>query len=466
MHFTTLFTYAIAASTTGWAAYVLEDDYMDGDFFSKFSFWETEDPTHGFVAYQNQSAATEQKLIESTSNQVNLLVDSTYKTPNGRPSVRLTSNKIYQSGLVIIDVAHMPGSICGAWPAFWTVGPDWPNQGEIDIIEGVNDQAMNKMTLHTGPGCSIGNNNAFSGSLETTTCDVSGESNVGCQIEASGGATYGTSFNAAGGGVYAMDWTSKSIAIYFFPRGSIPSDVTGNSPNPSSWGQPVAHFSGGCDISSAFTNQQLVFDTTFCGDWAGKVWGESCAAKTGKTCEEWVANNPKEFKEAYWTINSLKVYQNGGGSSEPEPSAAPSSYAPPNSVPQSAPPSSAGQSSFQTVSVAPSSTGGWLPLPTSSDAVSSAPMSSYAPAPSNPAVSSYAPAPSSPPEVSTPAESSPGGWPGASPTWGGGPPPWESGGWGQHENRDGSYAVGIPAQHYRQHARHLRAHKMRRAGMH
>ena len=49
----------------------------------------------------------------------------------GRPAVRLESTKTYDSGLVIIDVEHMPGGICGTWPAFWMVGPNWPHGGEI-----------------------------------------------------------------------------------------------------------------------------------------------------------------------------------------------------------------------------------------------------------------------------------------------------------------------------------------------
>lgn len=48
------------------------------------------------------------------------------------------SNKGYNKGLIIGDFAHMPGSDCGIWPAFWLVGPNWPSGGEIDIIEGVN----------------------------------------------------------------------------------------------------------------------------------------------------------------------------------------------------------------------------------------------------------------------------------------------------------------------------------------
>lgn len=198
----------------------------------------------------------------------------------------------------------------------WTVGPDWPTTGEIDIIEGVNSQDTNAMTLHTGPGCSITNNGMFSGSLETTNCDVNAAgqaTNAGCQIDTSNTATYGAGFNAAEGGVYAVEWTSEAISIWFFPRSSIPSDITGGSPDPTTWGSAIASFSGGCDIDSNFVNQQIVFDTTFCGDWAGNVWSTDpvCSTKAS-TCQDYVQNNPSDFTDAYWSVNSLKVYTSNG----------------------------------------------------------------------------------------------------------------------------------------------------------
>jgi hypothetical protein len=66
-------------------------------------------------------------LLQNADNIV-LGVDHTNVTPNGRASVRFQSNKLYSSGLIIADLAHMPGSACGSWPAFWTLGSDWPNK--------------------------------------------------------------------------------------------------------------------------------------------------------------------------------------------------------------------------------------------------------------------------------------------------------------------------------------------------
>ena len=48
-----------------------------------------------------------------------------------------------------------------------------------------------------------------------------------------------------------------------------------SSPNPAAWGVPLARFAGGngSNIDSYFRDN-IVFDTTFCGDWTGNpsVW--------------------------------------------------------------------------------------------------------------------------------------------------------------------------------------------------
>lgn len=208
------------------------------------------------------------------------------------------------------------------------VGPDWPTGGEIDIIEGVNEQTNNGMTLHTAPNCKIGpDTSIFAGEVTTPDCDVNAHNqskNVGCSIEHPSKDSYGVGLNAIGGGVYATQWTDEAISVYYFPRGSVPDDVLGDAPNPDGWGLPAAKFTGGCDIENMFKEQQIVFNTAFCGDWAGAVWESGSCAKKAATCDEYVQNNPEAFKDAYWTINALKVYQdNGKDTPAPSPSGAP-----------------------------------------------------------------------------------------------------------------------------------------------
>ncbi|GAB7341941.1 hypothetical protein MBLNU457_g0244t2 [Dothideomycetes sp. NU457] len=323
--FALLTTFLFIGSTS--AGWVLEDDYNPSNFFDMFSFWTGADPTHGFVDYLSQSDAQSAGLINNNNGGIYIGVDSTNQAPNGRESVRITSNKVYNAGsLVILDLAHMPGGICATWPAFWTVGPNWPAGGEIDIIEGVHTQTTNDITLHTSPGCSISNNGAFSGHISTDNCYIYADgqtANAGCQIQTSNTATYGAGFNAVGGGVYAMEWTTEAISVYFFQRGSIPSDISSGNPNPAGWGEPIAQFQGACDIPNFFTDNQLVFDNTFCGDWAGATWGSSgCASDQYPTCESFVANNPSAFQESFWQINGLKVYSQTSGDSPSAPSSA------------------------------------------------------------------------------------------------------------------------------------------------
>nr|ANC68156.1 endo-beta-1,3-1,4-glucanase [Evansstolkia leycettana] len=311
---TTLLPLVALLAKLSTAGYVLQDDYGNSDsFFDKFTFFTGSDPTHGFVQYVDQATAENAGLIHASNGEVYIGVDHTnVASGSGRQSVRITSTNSYTHGLFIVDLAHMPGSICGAWPAFWMVGANWPNNGEIDIIEGVNQQTNNAMTLHTNEGCTI-DNSGFTGTLVTSNCWINapGQStNAGCSIDSTSSQSYGTGFNNAGGGVYATEWTSNGISIWFFPRGSIPADISSGSPDPSTWGTPAASFGGsGCDIDSHFGAQQIVFDTTFCGDWAGNVWSSGSCASLAGTCQDYVANNPSAFAEAYWYVNSLKVYQ-------------------------------------------------------------------------------------------------------------------------------------------------------------
>lgn len=55
-------------------------------------------------------------LNASSGSGVGWGVDTVNKDQGGRASVRLTSKKVYNKGLVVIDVGHMPVG-CGTWPA-------------------------------------------------------------------------------------------------------------------------------------------------------------------------------------------------------------------------------------------------------------------------------------------------------------------------------------------------------------
>lgn len=138
------------------------------------------------------------------------------------------------------------------------------------MISGVNENQYNQMTLHTSPGCSLDTAKSladgvvlaanvnpiqvFTGTVLASDCDASVNSNAGCGVLDSDTRSYGAGLNSSGGGVYATLWNDDGVRICgcleirsadsaqtlvgFFPRDSIPADITGKSPDPSSWGSP------------------------------------------------------------------------------------------------------------------------------------------------------------------------------------------------------------------------------------
>ena len=298
--------------------------YDGMDFFDHFNFATYDDPTHGTVRYVNREEANETGLIyaaEDTPAFIGTDVTNVITDGSGRPSVRLESKARFNDGLFVIKLSHMPTG-CGTWPAFWLVGDNWPTQGEIDIIEGVDKQDTVSSTLHTDAGCdqSGEDTSSFTGAWNSgadgtaaDNCDANAAgqyANQGCSISGAGGSM-GTRFNDGHGGTFATEWDPAShIAMWFWPRGDEPSDLS----NPASFGSPYARFAlgDGCPTSH-FTNQAVIFDLTFCGDWDGGAYPGDCAAEISSqgwpaTCEGFVSGYPNEFLEAYWEVNHLKVY--------------------------------------------------------------------------------------------------------------------------------------------------------------
>ncbi|KAK3397760.1 concanavalin A-like lectin/glucanase domain-containing protein [Sordaria brevicollis] len=323
--------------------YTLVDLYNSKNFFSEFAFFKDSDPTHGFVKYVDYQTANNTGLIGYVPDGVKLGVDAINNistTATGRNSVRVTSKKNYTEGLFIADIYHMPSGLydpgdndnnnnnkvsardtqdyktssCGLWPAFWTFGPDWPASGEIDILEGVNTQVNNSITLHSAGTSGNGKKSKDQGG----TCDISSSgsatdtnltepncaSDTGCKQDTTGGysSTDSKAEKHSGNTTTATTTTTKTNK-----------DATVHAPvDPSNFGTPLAAFvfDKGCSLSDRFKDHNIVFNTAFCGDWAGKVWDENaeCKAKAA-TCKDYVAHNPASFKEAYWVVNSIKVYQ-------------------------------------------------------------------------------------------------------------------------------------------------------------
>nr|UYL90303.1 GH16 endo-beta-1,3(4)-glucanase [Talaromyces funiculosus] len=305
----------------------------------------------------------------------------------------------FDQGLLIADIAHMPGNACGVWPAFWTTGSNWPEDGEIDIIEGINKQKTTQVALHTKDSCDISTTaSELTGKLTATACSTDVGSG-GCTVQGTEGS-FGDDFNDLNGGIYAMELTSDAIKVWFFSRANIPACITSGHPDTSTFGTPMAVFQGTCNFEKDFTAQQIIFNTDFCGDWAGYSYASSCSLSNGlsakSSCEAYVGANPSAFTEAYWEIVSVGLYQKGNAAvssvtstaaatSTAATSTAATSTAAISTAPTSTPTSAPTTAPITAPTTAPTSTGS--ALPTSSP--STVTVTSFtSPAPSVQAVSS------------------------------------------------------------------------------
>lgn len=331
--------------------YTLSETYGTDEFFDKFDYFTGYDPTKGLVHYVPQPQAEQLNLTYASTERAILRVDtsvgpdSTPDASTGRFSVRITSKNTYDNGLFLFDVRHAPVG-CATWPALWLSDPNnWPDHGEIDIMEAMNPPAANQisaadapkanvhdgstnlMTLHTSKGCTMKSvrREQLGESLQGD-CNHLVNDNAGCGVatrdQIGGGNSYGPNFNTAGGAVVALEVRDAGIRLWQFARGSsnMPADIAnfaanvngnGNNrvePDPSGWGTASADFpSTDCDIGNHFRNQSIIINVTICGEAVYGSWEDSGCPMS--TCEKFQAENPQAFREAYWEFGGFEVYK-------------------------------------------------------------------------------------------------------------------------------------------------------------
>ncbi|KAF7314551.1 Glycoside hydrolase family 16 protein [Mycena kentingensis (nom. inval.)] len=310
-----LVAFALNAAPALAAVYSQTQNIVGSGFYDAFDFQAIPDPTAGRVNYVDRATAESTNLTFATGDKFVLRADD--KTvlnaqSAGRNSVRIRSKETYTTHAAVFDVSHMPQG-CGTWPAIWeTDEASWPAGGEVDIVEGVNDQASNQMTLHTSAGCTMPVQRDQTGTTIFTNCDANFNGNAGCSVGAGSANSYGPPFNANGGGWYAMERTDTFINVWFWPRnaGNVPADVKANSASvdTSAWGTPTANFPNtNCNFPEFFRQNNIIINLTFCGAWAGDA-AIYAASGCPSTCNAFVEENPSAFSNAYFEFNAIRVF--------------------------------------------------------------------------------------------------------------------------------------------------------------
>jgi hypothetical protein len=336
-------------------------------FFDFYDFYEGKDSlgSAGYNYYVGKDKAWSDGLVNVTEekNGDQFVYIQSQATEKGmRDSVRLEGKRRFNHGLFILDLEHMPVG-CGVWPAFWLTDEDrWPENGEIDIVEGVNRQEVAKTALHTSESCSMyahvspydttgywdsatGIPNGWTGKpdfdtkVEADNCWVMAAhqwQNQGCVAISSQTGTLGEPLNKKGGGIFALQWDPENryIRSWVFPSlEGIPEnlqsaiDTAGKhaneriTPDPNSWGLPYGYFAvgetTGCSADH-FKNMRIVINLAFCGTVSGNRFLSDCPVESElflvmsdpvATCNAFIKSEPSILDEAYWKIRGIYVYE-------------------------------------------------------------------------------------------------------------------------------------------------------------
>jgi len=302
-------------------------------FFDEWDF-DTTDANNGAVQYLPRDQAGSLAQAFSSHAVIRTGSKSNYLK---RQSVKLRSKRRYTHFLTAMRFTHVPFGR-GVWPSFWTTGDNWPNKGELDILEyACEDQG--KMSFHAGTGAnkckldpSLLNKPGCPAFPDANgmgyDCTTQYPEKLGCAPYKAGMPRFTGEQWAQNPGVIAAEYTQSYIKVFWFPEPEIPSDFASDAPKPDTWDKWIVSYypfadseaknPGSC--TAPFRDQQVILQIELCGDWASKVFGSYAKAPTcqdslyshaGDCCTQfiWDSANDEYLRErAYFNISWVKVY--------------------------------------------------------------------------------------------------------------------------------------------------------------
>jgi hypothetical protein len=245
---------AVPGPPSGWST-VFSDDFNGGSGSGADSQWMYDTgpgANFGTGEIETMTSSTSNVHLDGNGNLDITAIGSGSSWTSGR--IQTTSANVGAPAggqLEVTASIQQPAGGLGYWPAFWMLGPgQWPENGEIDIMEDVNALSEVAGTIHCGtfPGGPCNEGNGIGSGLRACS---------GCQ---SGYHTYTMILNRT-------DTSNESITFYL--DGSSYFTVTESQVGTSTWQAAFDH------------NLSIIFDLAMGGGFPNGVC--NCTTPTGST---------------------------------------------------------------------------------------------------------------------------------------------------------------------------------------
>jgi hypothetical protein len=103
----------------------------------------------------------------------------------------------------------------------------WPDTGEIDIVEGVNEYTKNTMSVHTNEGCSMNESKVKNSKMVktgATNCNAITDIEA-CGVSLDSITSFGPGSNKARGSTYAVQLSTEGIKMWWWNNGNGPAGI-------------------------------------------------------------------------------------------------------------------------------------------------------------------------------------------------------------------------------------------------